>query len=226
MKWFSGAQRTNRLGRHLDQPVQDGDLGSEVWESPLESAGYFVIDIETSGFSPVTDHVLSLAAACMTGQNPTLFNGFYEVVQSDAVAKVTEHVWALTGLSPDEVLHGQPIKEVLFKALSLSVNRVWIAHHARHELSFLQRHTKRLWHMPLRPIVIDTSVVARALWALPNVPTLEAVCEHLAVPVTHRHRADADVAMTAQVWAHEMALCKGLGLSTVADVVEWVTARG
>ncbi|WDL97282.1 exonuclease domain-containing protein [Alicyclobacillus sp. ALC3] len=226
MKWWYGADRANQLGHDEEQPVRDGELGAAVWEAPLESVRYFVIDIETSGFSPTSDHILSLAAACISGQDPTLFDTFYEVVQLDAVADVTERVWALTGLTPEQVVRGQPIRDVLFRALSLSVNKVWVAHHARHELSFLQRQTKRMWRMPLRPIVIDTSVVARALWRLPEVPTLESVCDRLGVPVTDRHRADADVAMTAQVWARQLTLCRAMGLSTVAEVVEWAAERG
>jgi DNA polymerase-3 subunit epsilon len=203
----------------------DGDFGASVWELPLAEAAYFVIDIETSGFSAVSDVILSLAAGCMRGSNPKLDPTLYELVRPEDVRRIPERVWALTGLTPEAVNDGAPLDDVLYRALAMSVHRVWVAHHARHELSFLQRHTRRIWKMPLRPIVIDTSVVARALWRLPSVPTLESVCCALDIPVANRHRADADIAMTAEVWAREQVLCEQLGLKTVSEVVEWAAAH-
>lgn len=226
LNWWRGVAGTKRADRmEVRAQFEDGDFGANVWESPIVEADYFVIDIETSGFSPATDTVLSLAAGCMQGADPTLNPTLYDVIHTDAVADVPAAVWDLTGLTPEAVVCGKSLHDVLLCALSMSVNHVWIAHHARHELSFLQRHTRQLWRMPLRPVVIDTSVVARALLRLHDVPTLEAVCKWLDIPVSNRHQADADVRMTAQVWARELELCRQAGLYTVSEVVEWTTSQ-
>jgi len=188
----------------------------------LTDTDYFVVDIETSGFSATTDMVLSLAAGKIAAGTLDFELEQYNLVQHTDTSEVREVIWKLTGLSPNQIkMEGRPWKDVLLRALQLSENRVWIAHHARHELSFLQRHARLYWRMQLRPIMIDTAVVAQALCRLPAPPTLDAVCDWLSVPVTRRHCAADDVEMTAAVWNREMEYCRAHGLRTVREVVDW-----
>lgn len=206
-------ERDRLISNHRDLPI---------WDLPLNQAEYFIIDIETSGFSAQTDLVLSLAAGRLQGTDFSLEQ--YDIVRQARTEDVPEEIWLLTGLTPEQVQSGLEWRDVLFRALSYSANRVWIAHHARHELSFLQRSARLFWKMKLRPICIDTAVVAQALCRLPAVPTLDSVCDWLEIPVTDRHRADADVMATAEVWKREIELCRKLGLETVGDVVDWSIA--
>lgn len=218
--------RSERLQRLEERDRLALNLSSAPqWDSEVENGDYFVIDIETSGFNPVSDLVLSLAAATMSGPDLTVEMVHNELVFHEDVSKVPEPIWALTGLTPDSIKRGNDWHEVLLKALSTSANRVWVAHHARHELSFLQRHARQFWRMKLRPLVIDTSVVAQSLFLLPSPPTLEDVCERLEIPVSVRHHADEDVAMTGEIWLREMRLCRNLGLSTIGEVILWATSR-
>lgn len=192
-----------------------------IVETPLEDADYFVIDIETSGFSAITDKVLSLAAGCSKGVQLPCQIDLYDVVYHAQVDDIPAFIWELTGLTPEAVQRGRQWREVLLQALTMAANHVWIAHHARHEVSFLQRHARLLWKTSIRPIVIDTAVVAQSLLRLQSPPTLDWVCEWLEVPVEDRHRANADVLMTAEVWRRQIALCQEQGLYTVGDVLEW-----
>lgn len=223
MKWFRGANR-GEDGSERGLIPTDAPGTARIWESALRDVEYFVIDIETSGFSAQTDLILSLAAGCMKGSDE--FSDFiYQLVRHPDISRVPEKIWELTGLSPEVVQGGKDLREVLQAALSLAFNRVWIAHHARHELSFLGRHARQLWRLRIRPIVIDTAVVAQALGRLPRTPTLDETCSWLEVPIHGRHRADEDVRMTAEVWRREMVLCDRLGLRTVSDVIDWASAR-
>ncbi|GMA49881.1 hypothetical protein GCM10025857_12380 [Alicyclobacillus contaminans] len=197
----------------------------KLWESPLTAADYFVVDMETSGFSAEKDLILSLAAACFTGVDPQFTETMYELIRHEHLEGVPQAVWNLTGLSPEQVRAGRDLEQVLRRVLTLSVNRVWIAHHARHELSFLGRQARLLWKLKLRPIVVDTAVVAQALGRMTRVPTLDEVCAWLNVDVRDRHRADADVRMTAEVWRKEIALCQRIGLRTIAEVMDWTSSR-
>lgn len=214
--------RSERMRRLEERDKLVEQLASaEQWDKGLEMADYFVIDIETSGFNPVSDLVLSLAAATMSGPDLTMEMAHYDLVRHEDLSQVSEQIWLLTGLSADALTQGSEWRDVLLKALSTSANRVWVAHHARHELSFLQRHARQFWKMKLRPLVIDTSVVAQSLFGFPSPPTLDDVCERLLIPVSGRHRADEDVEMTSEVWLREMSLCRKLGMSTVGEVILW-----
>jgi DNA polymerase-3 subunit epsilon len=148
-------------------------------------------------------------------------------VAHEDLTGVLPNIWQLTGLSPVTLQQsGRPVEDVLRDALAMAVDCAWVAHHARHEVTFIQRQVRLLWKMRLRPIVIDTALVAQGLFRLRTPPTLEWLCEALDVPVTQRHQADADVAMTSSIWAKEVPLCHSIGLKTVGDVVEWSLAHG
>lgn len=231
VEWFSSLRTTratgsDRLERAAErQQLMQADHGAGLWEAATDAANYFVIDMETSGFDAANDLILSIAVLCMDG-DAERGTEWYRIVQQDDVAAVPEAIWRLTGLTAAQVQAGEPWPQVFREALSLCVGRVWVAHHARHELSFLHRQARRLWRMQLRPVVIDTSVVARALFGLSQSPTLEAVCDSFGIPTADRHRADADVRMTAAIWRREMDCCRQLGLHSVRDVLEWAWARG
>lgn len=225
----SRAERLERLDER-SQLVQ-AESSARHWDQPLEAADYFVIDLETSGFDPASDLVLSLAAMVLSpndvdrnrdvGEVLEKPVDLYEMVRQDQVDRVPQHIWKLTGLSPDDIAHGRDWKDVLLEALSLSANRVWIAHHARHEMSFVQRYARVFWKIKVHPLIIDTAVVAQTVFQWPQVPTLDQVCERLGVPVRDRHRADADVQMTALAWKQLMVHCHELGLNTIGDVIHW-----
>lgn len=226
MKWFRGPNHAVDL--HSQRPENEQMPASSVqriWDAPLSMIDYFVIDIETSGFSAETDIILSIAAGCLTGTEPHFSEFMYQLIRHDNLTSVPETIWNLTGLSPDQLKSGRDLGEVLRAALSLAVNRVWIAHHAGHEMSFLQRQARQRWKLKLRPIVIDTAVVAQALGRIPRVPTLDEVCQWLNVDIEGRHQADADVRMTAEVWRKEIQLCEQIGLRTVSDVIDWTSSR-
>lgn len=212
-------ERHVRLGR-TEEPT-DENWAERIWDTRLEDAEYFVVDIETSGFSAMTDKVLSLAAGCARGSDLPCGIDQYDIIWHERIHEIPEFIWQLTGLSPQDIEGGKEWRDVLLGALSLSANRVWIAHHARHEVSFLQRHARLLWKTQIHPIAVDTAVVAQSLLRLAKVPTLDFVCDWLSVPITNRHRADADVLMTAAVWKREIELCQSIGLETVGNVIEW-----
>ena len=226
MDWFGGLRNKSGGLRGMG-PGEDGDFGARVWEVSLQEADYFVIDLETSGFAPEKDLILSLAASFIQGDDPQPLASRYDLVTHADLNGVLPHIWRQTGLSP-EILQqsGRPVADVLRDALVMAVDCAWVAHHARHEVAFIQRQVRTLWKMRLRPIVIDTALVAQGLFRLRKPPSLEWLCEALDVPVTQRHQADADVEMTASIWAKEVPLCHSLGLKTVGDVVEWSLAHG
>lgn len=215
MRWFFSLRREAPAS---DEPVP-------VWERPLGEAPYFVLDLETSGFSPARDKILSVACATFSGWRSEPDESFYAIVRHDDVADVPSHIWELTGLTPEAMRDGEPLEAALRRALELGAGRVWVAHHVRHDLGFLQRATDALWRLRLRPLAMDTAVVAQALARAPRPLTLDEACGWLGIPVVGRHRADADVRMTAAVWRKEMELCGRLGLQTVKDVIDWVSAR-
>ncbi|SIS53053.1 exonuclease domain-containing protein [Alicyclobacillus vulcanalis] len=209
----------------LRREADVGPADAPVWERPLDEAPYFVVDLETSGFSPARDIILSLACATFSGAGAEPDDTYYAVVRQDDVSQVPAQVWALTGLSPRDVREGAPLEAVLRRCLELGAGRVWIAHHVRHDLGFLQRAADAMWRLRLRPLSIDTAVVGQVLARAPRPLSLDEACAWLGIPVAGRHQADADVRLTSAVWRAEMALCRRLGLQTVKDVIDWVSAR-
>lgn len=222
--WMSNRnERVERLEER--NRLVESQSSARNWDKNLEDADYFIVDIETSGFDAARDLVLSLASARMYGETVPQEVSQYDLIRHESLDAVPPAIWNLTGLNPEALQDGHEWHDVLMRALSLSANRVWIAHHARHELAFMQRHARQLWKMKLHPLVIDTAMVAQGLFRLERVPTLEALCEMLDVPVGHRHQADADVLMTSEVWRREMEHCRALGLTTIGAVIDWTMSH-
>ncbi|QQE79841.1 PolC-type DNA polymerase III [Alicyclobacillus sp. SO9] len=227
MQWpWTPSQMKNPIDLHRRTLLNDTEFGAGAWDQSLDDTDYFVFDIETSDFSVKKGIVLSVAAATSRiDASPTIDTLQYYLIAHKDLSIVPDKIWRLTGLSPELLRNGVDLKSVLFEVLQLADKKVWIAHHARHELSFLHRYTRDFWKMRIQPIIIDTALVAQALLGQSFVPTLDEVCHWLDVPIGSRHRADADVTMTALVWQKEAKLCQSRGLQTVGEVLEWTRAR-
>ncbi|SHK01181.1 3'-5' exonuclease [Alicyclobacillus tolerans] len=216
MKWFIPRETIHPR----DKLLSPAETLEKLWESPLDEAGFLVLDIETSGFSAQNDLILSLAYCVCYGD--TIESVKSALIAHPSYDKVPETIWGLIGLSPSVCQQqGVPITDALHDLLEDSVSKIWVAHHIRHEMAFLQKAVREIWKQRLRPITIDTAVVAQALFRLPQAPLLEQTCQLLGVTVSNRHRADEDVRMTSAVWQKELQLCKRIGLRTVGDLVDW-----
>jgi DNA polymerase-3 subunit epsilon len=191
------------------------------WETPLSQVRFVVIDTETTGFQPGDDALLSVGAVEVIGST-VQERCLHSLIRPDPMRTIPQAVVELTGIRDEDVAHAPPLRDVMLQFLQFVHNAVLVAHHAGHDLRFLNAGLKKTYkaHLPHR--VLDTVDVAR--WLHPNLPsyTLDDLLELYRIPVHGRHTADGDAQMTAQLWHCFVEQAMAREITTLGDLIEHV----
>ncbi len=202
---------------HLDQPspchtiramatTAHSDLSAPTPKTGHE-VGYAVVDVETTGLSPVSAHVIELA-----------------VVLLDAQAR-PERVWStlvgapgladtgpthLHGIRPQD-LSGAPTIEALTDLLAHDLTgRVIVAHNVRFDLGFLAPVLAARGHLADVADVSQLPQVCTMGWARHFLPTpsrrLTTCCQVAGVELSQHHCALADARASAGLLRHYLAV--------------------
>lgn len=181
---------------------------SEVADYPV-----LVLDAETSGFNPATDHLLSLASIEVRGRDIAVNSARqWLIYQEDAEINEAVHVH---GIMPSQTAAGKPEREVMREFLPLLAGHLVVGHHVGFDGAMLSSAARRHFGLRLKNPVVDTAVLAmRELIAFrksgyPNQrpPSLDEVCSQLGIEMMDRHTASGDAFTTAEVF---LLLCARL----------------
>jgi DNA polymerase III epsilon subunit family exonuclease len=159
---------------------------------------YAVVDVETTGFSPVNDRIVEVACVCVDGDR--IVDRWATLV--DPQAPIPPRATEIHGITDDMVAGAPTIDRALIELRRFSAARTFVAHSARFDLSFLGALRARR--------AICTLRLARALF--PDAPnhknqTLRRVLEidRILGEDLGAHRALDDALVTAQV----LIACRG-----------------
>lgn len=193
-------------------------------ESPLHELNVVVFDLETTGFYPERgDQVISIGAVKMTGQQLKRTDTFYSLVKTEV--PLSEQISALTNIYEEDLQAAPKASEVFMQFYKFVNNHVLVAHHAKHEQSFMQKLSWDLFKTRFEHRIIDTSFLMRIsnpeLKSLP----LEDVCKECGIEVRNRHHALGDAVMTAEIWSHYLERAQSLGYQTLREVYEYLAAK-
>ena len=173
------------------------DLKEIVTNSKNQSLeeDYVVFDIETTGFSPVSNRIIEIGAVKVSGGS--IKERFSTFVNPQT--PIPFEIENLTSITDDMVKDAPVIEEVLPKFLEFCENSVLVAHNASFDMSFILENCRRLGYQTDFTYV-DTVGIARAL--LPNQAkhTLDAVAKTLGISLENHHRAVDDAEATAEIF--------------------------
>lgn len=155
-----------------------------------------VIDIETTGLDPATDHITEIAAIrAEVGADGSIreIGRFQTFVGSDASVVIPPEITELTGIRTED-LRGAPRKTTALVALhTFAFGTSVIAHNAPFDLSFLNPYVDA-------PHFVCTRALAR-LVDPDESASLKDVCPRYGIELNGHHRAMNDVEATLQVYA-------------------------
>ena len=179
---------------------------------PLGDAEFVVLDIETTGFSPIGDDIIELGAVRFRGGE--VLDTFQSFVRP--TKPVPPEVQKLTNITPD-MLEGAPEPEEALRAFFDFVgDAIVVAHNAQFDYSFLRYHRQKYLGEEFANPVLDTLTLARAVLPHMRSHSLAALTKELQVPLVDHHRADADAKTAAMVLAKLLERVNGI--ATVADL--------
>jgi DNA helicase-2/ATP-dependent DNA helicase PcrA len=153
-----------------------------------------VLDVETTGLSPVHDDVIDIGAVRLDGGRETarfecLLHPSRPVGDSEAVHGLSDELLAREGRDPRAAL--DDLREFIAGAHV-------VGHNVRFDLSMLKAHGSRVGVEFAFPRWNDTLDIARRLLYLERYH-LGALCEHFGTKHSGSHRALADTLATADV---------------------------
>lgn len=167
------------------------------------------VDLETTGATATIDRITEI--------------GIIEVDADGAVhewqqlinpgVRIPPFIEQLTGISNDMVASAPSFAEVAAEALRRLEGRLFIAHNARFDYSFLKNEFKRLG-IVFRAPVVCTVKLSRALFPEHKRHNLDALIERHGLWAAARHRALADAQLIHQFWQKVHAGCDDAAIAT------------
>ncbi len=184
---------------------------------PLRSLRFAILDLETTGGSPKAfwdkkeifhpaSEITDVGVVKMCGP---VIEGSYEML-SAIEGDLPPFIQKLTGITPAMLIEAQPWERVALRLSSEVEGRVWVAHHAPFDGSFLKAWLPQgLWH---RHRLICTRLLTKALIPEAKSRALNQLCLLLNIHNRRAHRALPDAEATAELMQHLLARAEEKGL--------------
>jgi len=203
----------------LLEPVQTA-LGDAV---PLDEVDFVVVDLETTGGSPVDDAITEIGAVRFRGAERV--GSFQSLV--DPERPIPRYIAHLTGID-DRLVAGAPaLFELLPSFLEFARGAVIVAHNATFDVGFLNANLLRLDYEALpAPAVCTAKLARRLVW--PDVPNvkLHTLAGYFRTRVRPTHRALDDAEATGEVFQGLLDVGRHLGIQTLGELYHACSARG
>ncbi|MBP5197651.1 MAG: PolC-type DNA polymerase III, partial [Lachnospiraceae bacterium] len=156
---------------------------------------FVVFDIETTGFSPVSNRIIEIGAVKVMGGE--IVDRFSTFVNPDV--PIPYEIEKLTTINDAMVIDYPKIEEILPQFLEFSKGCTFVAHNASFDMSFIMENCKRLGY-PSEFTYVDTVALSRALLPALGKHTLDAICKNLNISLENHHRAVDDAEATAHIF--------------------------
>lgn len=211
------------LGR--DNPNMKVIYGVEAYLAPdkkppvTDSKGqsldtaYCVLDLETTGFSPVTEKITEIGIMKIQGGNVTDEFSCFVNPQKPIPARVVE----ITNITDDMVKDAETIEQVFPKVLDFIEGSVLVAHNAEFDINFLKHNAAALGY-GFDYTYVDTLSLAKELFPDYKTYKLGRIAKNLGITVDVAHRALDDVATTVKVFNVMLEKLRQRGAKTVDEI--------
>jgi len=203
----------------LSEPVQTV-LGESI---PLVEVAFVVVDLETTGGSPVDDAITEIGAVRFEGAERV--GSFQTLV--DPERPIPPAITHLTGISDRSVAGAPSLATVMPSFLEFARGAVIVAHNASFDVGFLNANLLRLDYPTLPgPAVCTAKLARRLVW--PEVPNvrLRTLAAYFRTRVQPTHRALQDAEATGEVFQGLLDIGHHLGIDTLGELFHACSARG
>ena len=158
---------------------------------------YLVVDVETTGLSAGTDHIIEIGALVVhSSEIRSQFQSFIRTPIS-----LPKSIVSLTGIT-DQILteQGKELSEVMRAFISFARDYTIVSHQIGFDLGFLRSACNRTGlQLPANPCV-DTCALARRLVKEARDWKLSTLAEHFDIRITESHRSLPDCIATMQLF--------------------------
>ncbi len=179
---------------------------------PLREVPFVVVDVETTGMSPVNDRITEIAM--MKVCNGVLVNEFSTLV--NPLVTVPPSITSLTGIDNVMLQNAPTAREVVPFVTEFLGDGAFVAHNVAFDWGFVRHTAHRERGIVLNNPQVCTVRLSRKIF--PDLPSrsLGELARFLQIPVPQRHRASGDAFATALLLVKLLSyLEKQMGISTL-----------
>jgi DNA polymerase-3 subunit epsilon len=161
---------------------------------------YAIIDIETTGGSAHLEKITEIAIYQHDGNEIT--DEYVSLVNPER--NIPYFITNLTGITNEMVEDAPRFYEIAKKIIEMTEGRIFVAHNARFDYSFIRQEYKSLGFNYKRSI-LDTVALSRKLLPGRKSYSLGNICDDLSISINGRHRAAGDALATVRLFEILMA---------------------
>ncbi len=155
---------------------------------------FAVVDIETTGLRVKDDRITEVAVLVYNGSE--IVESFHSLINPERY--VPEFITQLTGIN-NEMLETAPrFFEVAKAIVEITEGKVFVAHNAHFDFTFLKNEFKSLGFNFQRKTLCTARLSRKILPGLPSY-ALDKICRHLNISIKDRHRAMGDAEATCEL---------------------------
>ncbi len=170
---------------------------------------YIIVDFETTGSLPSLDSIIEVGAVIFS--NGRIVDSFSSFVYPER--NIPPFITFLTGITHEMLRSAPQASDVIPKLMKLIDGKVFVAHNAKFDLSFLNSQLEKLGMPQYAGDVLCTLHLARRLLKLPR-RGLDSLAEYFGIDIPHRHRALYDAEATALILERLFKLLNNEGIFT------------
>ncbi len=156
---------------------------------------YVVFDIETTGFSPVSDKIIEIGAVKI--QNGKVTDSFSEFINPEI--PIPRKIVKLTDINDSMVMDAPTVDVILPRFVQFCEDCIMVAHNADFDMSFINAKCKEQG-IDVDYTYIDTMRISQALFPTQARHNLDALCKTLNLVNEKHHRAVADAEVTGKIF--------------------------
>lgn len=174
---------------------------------------YCVLDLETTGFSPITEKITEIGIMKLSGGKVIDEFSCFVNPEKPIPARVVE----VTNITDDMVKDAETIETVFPKMLEFIKDSVLVAHNAEFDIGFLKHQAMNLGY-EFDFTYLDTLSLAKELFPDYKTYKLGRIAKNLGISVEVAHRALDDVDTTVKVFNIMLDKLKQRGAETLEDI--------
>ena len=197
-------------------------IGARYHHVPLDHARFCVVDLEATGSNPQADHVIEVGIVVV--ERLEIVDRFSTLVQPEV--RIPEWIQRLTGID-ESTVHGAPrFHQIAPRLVELLHDSIFVAHNVEFDDRFLRGQLRSVDLEPAAwPTLCTVKLARRTLRGLPSY-RLDALADHLGVPLDRHHRAIDDAEAAAQILLHALRdVLVPRGMRTVGELLAYGRSR-
>ena len=159
---------------------------------------YVLVDIETTGLSPIKDEIIEIGAIKV--ENNQIIDSYNQLIKIDR--SLSPFITSLTGITNEMLQTGKQPHIVIQEFVNFAGENILIGHNVNFDIGFLTHQSQKYLNHPISNDYIDTMCLARRI--VPNSVNykLATLANLFDISYQGAHRGLKDVEITYEVYNH------------------------